>query len=186
MRKELRVWLRKTINKVGITSIFVTHDQEEAVEVADEIIITNKGRVEQIGTPVDIYKNPATPFAAKFIGESIEVKDYGRFHGFENEKGYAKAVLRPEFVRVTKIEKEIYPHASERGTVEDIFFRGNMLELRLNVGGVRLAAYRSLEDDLFSVGEEVSVLIYRLYLYNDHQVRLAENASLKSDQTFII
>ncbi len=186
VRKELRVWLRKTINKVGITSIFVTHDQEEAVEVADEIIITNKGRVEQIGTPVDIYKNPATPFAAKFIGESIEVKDYGRFHGFENEKGYAKAVLRPEFVRVTKIEKEIYPHASERGTVEDIFFRGNMLELRLNVGGVRLAAYRSLEDDLFSVGEEVSVLIYRLYLYNDHQVRLAENASLKSDQTFII
>ncbi|WP_195201186.1 sulfate/molybdate ABC transporter ATP-binding protein [Faecalispora jeddahensis] len=186
VRKELRSWLRETINKVGITSIFVTHDQEEAVEVADEIIITNQGRIEQIGTPVNIYKDPATPFAAKFIGESIEVEDYGRFHGFENEKGYTKAVLRPEFVRVTKIDQEIYPYASERGVVEDIFFRGNMLELRLNVGGVRLVAYRSLEDDPFTVGEEVSVLIYRLYLYNDHQVHLVENASLKGEQTFVI
>lgn len=186
VRKELRSWLRETINKVGITSIFVTHDQEEAVEVADEIIITNQGRIEQIGTPVDIYKNPATPFAAKFIGESIVVEDYGRFHGFENEKGYAKAVLRPEFIRATKIDQEIYPLASERGTVADTFFRGNMLELRLNVNGVQLVAYRSLEDDPLTVGEEVSVLIYRLYLYNDHRVHLVENASLKTEQTFVI
>ncbi len=186
VRKELRTWLRETINKVGITSIFVTHDQEEAVEVADEIIITNSGRIEQIGTPVDIYKNPATPFAAKFIGESILVEDYGRFHGFETDKGYGKAVLRPEFVRVTKADKELYPHASELGRVEDIFFRGNMLELRVKVGGVKLITYRSMEDDPLAVGEEVSVLIYRLYLYNDHQVRLVENAAFKSNDAFAI
>ncbi len=186
VRKELRTWLRETINKVGITSIFVTHDQEEAVEVADEIIITNKGRIEQIGTPVDIYKNPATPFASKFIGESIVVEDYGRFHGFETNEGYATAVLRPEFVHVTKVDKELYPHASERGKVEDIFFRGNVLELRVNVGGEKLIAYRSLEDDPLTVGEEVSVLIYRLYLYNDRQVQLVENASLNNEQTFYI
>jgi len=186
IRKELRTWLRETINKVGITSIFVTHDQEEAVEVADEIIITNSGRIEQIGTPIDIYKNPATPFAAKFIGESIVVEDYGRFHGFETNEDYSKAILRPEFVRVTKTDQEIYPHASEHGTVEDIFFRGSVLELRLSVGGLKLISYRSLEDDALAVGEEVSVLIYRLYLYNDRQVHLVENSAFKANDAFTI
>ena len=55
VRKELRQWLREMIHKVGITSIFVTHDQDEAVEVADQIIVTNKGCVEQVGTPIEIY-----------------------------------------------------------------------------------------------------------------------------------
>lgn len=186
VRKELRTWLRETINKVGITSIFVTHDQEEAVEVADEIIITNKGRVEQMGTPVDIYKNPATPFAAKFIGESITIEDYGRLRGFEPDAKYEKAVIRPEFIRITKSEHEVYPHASQRGRVEDIFFRGNMLELHLNVGGLKLIAYRSLDETPLTVGEEVIVLIYRLYLYNEGQVRLVENAAFRSNDTFII
>lgn len=186
IRKELRTWLRETINKVGITSIFVTHDQEEAVEVADEIIITNSGRIEQIGTPIDIYKNPATPFAAKFIGESIVIENYGRLHGFETDEGYIKAIIRPEFVRVTKIDQEIYPHASERGIVKEIFFRGNMLELRLAVGDFQFISYRSLEDDVITLGEEVSILIYRLYLYNDHQVRLVENMAFKANDAFTI
>ena len=55
VRKELRTWLRETIDKIGITSIFVTHDQDEAIEVTDEIVITNKGRVEQVGSPSEIY-----------------------------------------------------------------------------------------------------------------------------------
>ena len=58
VRKELRSWLREMIEKLGVTSIFVTHDQDEAIEVADEIIITNKGRIEQTGTPIEIYHNP--------------------------------------------------------------------------------------------------------------------------------
>ena len=68
VRKELRHWLKDMIEQVGITSVFVTHDQEEAVEVADELIITNEGCVEQVGTPIDIYKNPQTSFVAQFIG----------------------------------------------------------------------------------------------------------------------
>ena len=64
VRQELRNWLKDTIHRVGITSIFVTHDQDEAVEVADEIIITNHGHIEQVGTPLDIYRQPRTPFVA--------------------------------------------------------------------------------------------------------------------------
>jgi len=186
VRKELRTWLRETIGKVGITSIFVTHDQEEAVEVADEIIITNKGRVEQIGTPADIYKNPKTPFAAGFIGESITVTGYGKLHGFEPVPGFDRAILRPEFVRVTKPQKEIYPHASQRGTVEEIFFRGNTLKLRVNLGEQRVTAYQPLDGDSFVVGEEVSVLIYRLYLCGDHDVLKMENRSIQSETPFFI
>ena len=60
VRQELRSWLKEMIEKLGITSIFVTHDQDEAIEVADEIIITNKGHIEQKGTPLEIYQNPQT------------------------------------------------------------------------------------------------------------------------------
>ena len=67
VREELRNWLKDMITKVGVTSIFVTHDQDEAIEVADEIIITNAGRVEQKGSALEIYKNPLPPFVAEFI-----------------------------------------------------------------------------------------------------------------------
>lgn len=67
VRRELRTWLKAMIERVGITSIFVTHDQEEAMEVADMIIVTNQGRVEQIGTPEDICLHPQTEFVADFI-----------------------------------------------------------------------------------------------------------------------
>ena len=65
VRKELRGWLKNLIHSVGITSIFVTHDQDEAIEVADQIIVTNRGRVEQSGTPQEIYYNPETSFVTR-------------------------------------------------------------------------------------------------------------------------
>ena len=67
VRAELRAWLREMIERVGVTSIFVTHDQEEAMEVADLVIVTNQGRVEQMGTPDDICLHPETEFVADFI-----------------------------------------------------------------------------------------------------------------------
>ena len=68
VRKDLRAWLRKLHDEVHVTTVFVTHDQEEAMEVSDEIVVMNKGQVEQIGTPADIYDNPATAFVMSFIG----------------------------------------------------------------------------------------------------------------------
>lgn len=67
VRRELRNWLKEMIGQVGVTSIFVTHDQEEAMEVADTIIVTNEGRVEQIGTQEEICLHPATAFVDEFI-----------------------------------------------------------------------------------------------------------------------
>lgn len=75
VRKELRRWLRKLHDELHITSIFVTHDQEEALEVADRVVLMDHGKVEQVGTPEDVYNHPATPFVYGFLG-SVNL-----FHG---------------------------------------------------------------------------------------------------------
>ena len=80
VRKELRRWLRTLHDELHITSIFVTHDQEEALEVADQIIVMNKGNVEQIGSPREVYEKPATPFVFDFLGQA------NRFEG-QNSNG---------------------------------------------------------------------------------------------------
>jgi sulfate transport system ATP-binding protein len=69
VRKDLRRWLRNLHHEVNVTSVFVTHDQEEAMEVADEIVVMNEGKIEQIGSPQTIYDYPTTPFVMKFVGE---------------------------------------------------------------------------------------------------------------------
>src|SRR6478672_3326213 len=75
VRKELRRWLRRLHDELHITSILVTHDQEEALEAADRIVVLNQGHVEQTGTPEEVYENPATPFVYQFLG------DVNVFHG---------------------------------------------------------------------------------------------------------
>lgn len=78
VRKELRGWLRNLQEKTHVTTVIVTHDQEEAMEVADRIVVMNEGRIEQIGSPVEIYDNPASPFVMRFVGD-VNVID-GRQH----------------------------------------------------------------------------------------------------------
>lgn len=80
VRKELRRWLRTLHDELHITSIFVTHDQEEALEVADQIVVMNKGNIEQIGSPREVYEKPATPFVFDFLGQA------NRFEG-QNTNG---------------------------------------------------------------------------------------------------
>jgi sulfate transport system ATP-binding protein len=68
VRDELRTWLRRLHDEVHVTSLFVTHDQQEAFEVADQVIVLNKGKVEQMGPPQELYEHPATPFVTEFLG----------------------------------------------------------------------------------------------------------------------
>jgi len=82
VRKELRRWLRALHDELDVTSIFVTHDQEEALEVADTVVLMDRGRVEQVGTPEEVYRHPATPFVYGFLG-SVNL-----FHGrVDGERG---------------------------------------------------------------------------------------------------
>lgn len=181
VRKELRLWLKEMVEKLGITSIFVTHDQEEAVEVADEIIVTNRGRIEQKGSPIEIYKNPKTPFVAQFIGESTIVDNYSALKGFDDVGDDSKAVVRPEFIQIGKDRDEIsVPSAAETGIVTSVSFRGNNIQIEVQVGENKLIGYRTLEDEPLKEGDKVLVLIHRIYVYNNKETKTLEN-KLKVD-----
>ena len=105
VRKELRAWLRRLHDEVHVTTIFVTHDQEEAMEIADQIVLMNEGRVEQIGGARDLYERPANEFVMTFIGP---VSSFGE-----------------ELVRPHDIEVRLEPNGSaERATVERIVHLG--------------------------------------------------------------
>ncbi len=93
VRKELRRWLRRLHDEVHVTSVFVTHDQEEAMEVADRIVVMNQGRIEQDGPPDEVYDHPATPFVLQFLG------DVNLFHG---RLGHAPGAGGPSEVRYVR------------------------------------------------------------------------------------
>ena len=181
VRKELRQWLRDMIHQVGITSIFVTHDQDEAAEVADSIVIINQGRIEQMGPAREIYKKPRTPFASEFIGDSITIENFAGFSGFDTAAG-ARVILRPEFVEAFKPDNRHFQkilHCSEEGVITDILFRGNFLEVKLNVRGMTLTTHRSLERRPIRIGDAMRVIIYRLFLISQNEVSLLKNEALR-------
>ena len=98
VREELRRWLRRLHDEIHVTSVFVTHDQEEALEVADRVVVMNKGRIEQVGTPEEVFDQPATPFVMGFLG------NVNLFHG-RVEAGHAHlgplSVAYPDHADVT-------------------------------------------------------------------------------------
>jgi sulfate/thiosulfate transport system ATP-binding protein len=137
VRKDLRLWLRQIHDRTGHTTLFVTHDQEEALELADRVVVMHEGQIEQIGTPDEIYDNPATPFVFGFIGESSElgvtVKN-GHVH-FQDSPlqisvtgwadGPAKLFMRPHDLELTQ--------ESGAGTIE-----GQVVALRRHGGHRRV------------------------------------------------
>lgn len=109
VRKELRRWLRKLHDDYQITSIFVTHDQEEALDVADRVVVMNEGMIEQIGTPEEVYENPNSPFVYHFLGNVNLFK--GRLHKGKLRHGHFE-VDAPEFTGTVNTEAVGYvrPH----------------------------------------------------------------------------
>jgi sulfate transport system ATP-binding protein len=182
VRQELRSWLKEMIEKLGVTSIFVTHDQDEAIEVADEIIIVNKGRIEQMGTPFSVYQNPKTAFTATFFGQPSFLTDYTRFHSFDEKENIDKAFVRPEFVKVTKKnEEQKFRSSASEGVVERVSFRGGSTELLVRVNDSLITARREPDDAEIRVGERVDVFLYRLFVTVGDDAFLLENRSLQED-----
>jgi len=188
VRKELRQWLRQTIHKLGVTSIFVTHDQDEAVEVADDIIITHRGRIEQTGTPIEIYQKPRTPFVADFIGEAVHVPDFTVFKGFENgtTTGAHEGIIRPEFLEIGANDSEmVMPLASEDGVVRGVYFRGNNAEVDVEVKGQLLKGARSLELPPLHEGDRAKVFIHRVYSFAGGKTAILENRAKQTNSVVI-
>jgi sulfate transport system ATP-binding protein len=119
VRKELRRWLRRLHDEIHITSVFVTHDQEEALEVADRVAIMNEGRVEQIGTPQEVYDQPANPFIFNFLG------NVNLFHG-RVDQGRAQ---------LGGLDVEAPEHAGTRDTAAVGYVRPHEIELERHRNG---------------------------------------------------
>jgi len=94
VRKELRRWLRRLHDEMHVTSVFVTHDQDEAMEVADRVVVMNHGKVEQQGSPDQVYDHPATPFVLQFLG------DVNLFHGRVEQADGDVSYVRPHELEI--------------------------------------------------------------------------------------
>ncbi len=108
VRKELRDWLRKLHDEVNVTTIFVTHDQEEALEVADEIVVINNGKIEQVGSPTDLYDHPANDFVMSFLGPVTRLD--GRLirpHDIEVLRKPAPGTIPAKIVRLLRVGFEV-------------------------------------------------------------------------------
>ena len=145
VRKELRRWLRKLHDDIHITSVFVTHDQEEALELADRVVVMNQGRIEQIGTPAEVYDHPASAFVYEFLGQvnrfdcTVEgglahVGDGALTIPTEGSvQGPAVAYVRPHDLGVT-------PVAAGPGRISGIHVVGPDARIEIDLAGLALEA----------------------------------------------
>lgn len=166
LRKDMQKELKAIQKRLGITFIYVTHDQEEALSMSDRVVVMDKGEIQQIGTPEDIYNEPVNAFVADFIGESnivdsIMVKDYVvSFQGATFDcldKGFApneptEAVVRPEDIKIC----EVGAKDSLTGTITDVVFKGTFYEIFVDVNGF---IWLIQTTDFHEVGETVGMYI---------------------------
>lgn len=138
VRKDLRRWLRELHDEIHLTSVFVTHDQDEALEVADRVVVMNRGRIEQIGTPDEIYEQPATPFVTRFLGDvnlfhgrveqgRLTIGPFARSLAGVDDSDQAVAYVRPHDLDVTRVADG----ALAAGAIEHIHAVGPQVRLTL-------------------------------------------------------
>ena len=185
VRKELRRWLRTLHDELHVTSLFVTHDQEEALEVADRVVLMNAGKVEQVGTPAEVYDAPASPFVHRFLG-SVNL-----FHGRVSEQGLgigeqtinspvpsqlsqgsaAVAYVRPHELQILPADAGVGLVA----TIERLLPMGPRIraELRGNaetLGALFEAELSKEEAKLLQPGQVVRLVAKQAQLYADYEI----------------
>ena len=117
VRKELRRWLRRLHDEIHVTSVFVTHDQEEALEVADRVVVVNKGRIEQVGAPGEVYDHPATPFVYQFLG-NVNLFQGRISRGIANVSGRRLAAPEHDDVDEAPATAYVRPHEIDVGVYQ--------------------------------------------------------------------
>lgn len=190
MRQEMQLELKHMHDELGITFIYVTHDQEEALTMSDKIVVLSEGRIQQIGTPEDIYNEPQNAFVADFIGESNIFKGImtghmkvrfcgGEFIGMDDvaEGTLVDVVVRPEDVIITKPEDGIV-----EGEVVSVIFKGMHYEVTVESGKYEMVIRTT---KCYSVGERIGMKLepdgIHIMLAEDHTTSFVTN--INSDYT---
>ncbi len=176
LRRDLRVWLRKMHERVRLTTIMVTHDQEEALELSDRILVIHKGKVEQDAPPPDIFNKPQTEFVATFVGETYRMEGIAhdqliRSGPFEfwaphvPNGARASVLFRPSDVYVTSH----FEAGSVLGTIAAVQFLGATDNLEIDLeGGIRIQAHVPkgvAEQSRFGIGKKVYVTIAAAHVF---------------------
>jgi iron(III) transport system ATP-binding protein len=181
LREQMRTEIRRIQQRLGITSVYVTHDQVEAMTLSDRIVVMNEGEIEQIGSPVEIYRHPKTRFVADFIGQANFVEGTVREQGDgqlvvdalgatlivpATENGFregqtATVVIRPEMVEIDS------PQAQVAGIVRRATYLGNVVEYDVEVAGQLLALveYDPRHTTIHSEGQTVRLRFLEDCLY---------------------
>lgn len=190
MRQEMQIELKHMHDELGITFIYVTHDQEEALTMSDKIVVLSEGRIQQIGTPEDIYNEPQNAFVADFIGESNIFKGImtghmkvrfcgGEFIGMDDvaEGTLVDVVVRPEDVIITKPEDGVV-----EGEVVSVIFKGMHYEVTVESGKYEMVIRTTKS---YSVGERIGMKLepdgIHIMLAEDHTTSFVTN--INSDYT---
>lgn len=190
MRQEMQIELKHMHDELGITFIYVTHDQEEALTISDKIVVLSEGRIQQIGTPEDIYNEPQNAFVADFIGESNIFKGImtghmkvrfcgGEFIGMDDvaEGTLVDVVVRPEDVIITKPEDGVV-----EGEVVSVIFKGMHYEVTVESGKYEMVIRTT---KCYSVGERIGMKLepdgIHIMLAEDHTTSFVTN--INSDYT---
>lgn len=136
LREKMQIELKQLQRDLGITFIFVTHDQDEALTLSDRIAIFNKGKIEQIGTPVELYEKPATEFVARFVGTANVFESNAANELFGIDK---KVMIRPEQIELGAKGLD--------GRVQEIIYLGSTIRFIIEVSGHQIVAEVSASDD---------------------------------------
>jgi putative spermidine/putrescine transport system ATP-binding protein len=178
LREDMRVELKRIQDRIGVTTVFVTHDQSEALAMSDEIIVMSAGRVEQAGAPEDVYNTPATEFVARFLGASnviegnctgidgneiaLEAPEFGKLvipadrAPTVNEKGPVKLVVRAEKLQLSSGKKPAQG-IHMPGKVEAVDYQGQAARYFIRLGDMQLQAINMIDDHPHAAGADVTV-----------------------------
>jgi spermidine/putrescine transport system ATP-binding protein len=181
LRQEMEIELKRIHRQLGITFVFVTHDQEEAISMSDRIAVMNVGKIEQVGTPIEIYEEPQNMFVARFVGEinvfegkvlridngSAIVSIHGQSFEVQNRKNISegqdvRVLLRPEDIIVFRDEAESITDPALAGRIENVIYKGKTVDLIITIDAgetifVTQFFNEDQEDVVFREGQRVHI-----------------------------
>lgn len=186
VRSELRRWLRRLHDELHVTSVFVTHDQEEALELADRVVVMREGRIEQIGTPEEVYEQPANAFVMNFLGNvnlfhcrSLKLPDNQHENPLlckaDNEKTESPAVVGYVRTHDLILERQASEAASMEAKVQHIHAIGPVVRVSLDLAGTNETLEAQLTRDTFQdlclqKNERIYVKPRQIRVFEDYQI----------------
>ena len=154
LREQMQLELKEIQREVGITFIFVTHDQEEALTMSDKIAVFNEGKIVQVGSPREIYEKPATSFVSEFVGQTNKISSQ---MASKADLGNASFNIRPEYLSISKHGKSPETDRSINGELKDIIFSGAVTKYLVSTSAGELISTQTTSLSGLEIGDQITL-----------------------------